>query len=394
MRRCQQFWQLSFTLLVLSTSWLPRAASADEIIEGPAILPLPGRAVAVQAAQAPANPAATKPDEKKDDAKKDEKEAEAEVPATPPPPVNPKLVMLHLQDGTVIAGEMTIDQISVETEFGKLDVPLDKIRSITPGLASSPELAAKVNGLIEALGSDDYKSREQSHKDLQAMGLKVHRILEAYRNDENVERKRHIGEILKEFEEQVSHQDEDEEPMDRPLIVKDTVVTEDFTIVGKISPALFKVSSKYGPLNVGLADLKRADRPRNVKEAIRKIVQVPGDTLVQRSFKNSGIKVEAGDKITIKADGSIVMSPWGADQSSGPDGGANFGWYVQNQIYGGALVAKIGDRGTVFKVGSKSTFVAKTSGTLQFAIAMQAQYSQQGYSYPGNYNLKVTVEGK
>ncbi len=127
---------------------------------------------------------------------------------------------------------------------------------------------------------------------------------------------------------------------------------------------------------------------------MRKSVQVPGDNLVQRSFKNSGIKVEAGDKITLKADGSIIMSPWGGEQTSSPEGGANFGWYIPNQIYGGALVAKIGDKGAVFKVGSKHSFVAKSSGTLQFAVAMQHQYSQQGYSYPGNYNVRVTVEGK
>ncbi len=330
------------------------------------------------------------------EAKPEEKPAEEpEITATPAPPINPKLVLLHLQDGTVIAGEMTINELSVATEFGELKVPLDKIRSITPGLASSPELAAKVQGLIDGLGSDDYKTREQSHKDLVAMGLKVHKLLEPYRNDENTERKRHIGEILKEFEELLG-QDDEEEPSEanRPLIAKDMVVTEDFTIVGKISPAEFTVTSKYGPLSVQLADLLRANRPRGVKEVVRKSVQVPGDNLVQRSFKNSGIKVEAGDKITLKADGSIIMSPWGGDQSSGPDGGANFGWYIPNQIYGGALVAKIGDKGTVFKVGTKHTFVAKSSGTLQFAVAMQHQYSQQGYNFPGNYNVRVNVEGK
>lgn len=386
----RQMLRFSFTLALCTSMGLPTSGHADEIQIETAVLQAPGRpAVAPRAADV-TDPNA-KPEEKKEG---DAKEETTETPATPPAPVNPKLVMLHLQDGTIIAGEMTINQISVETEFGTLEVPLDKVRSITPGLGSSPELSAKVNGLIEALGSDDYKAREQAHKDLQAMGLKVHRILEGYRNDENLERKRHIGEILKEFEELVSQQDDEEEPIERPLIVKDTVVTGDFTIVGKISPDEFKVSSKYGPLNVALADLKRAERPRSIKEPVRKNVQVPGDSLVQRSFKNSGIKVEAGDKITIKADGSIVMSPWGGDQSSTPDGGSNFGWYIPNQIYGGALVAKIGDRGTVFKVGSKSTFVAKTSGVLQFAVAMQAQYSQQGYSYPGNYNVKVTVEGR
>ena len=75
-------------------------------------------------------------------------------------------------------------------------------------------------------------------------------------------------------------------------------ITEEFTIVGKISPSEFKIGSKYGPLSVQLADLKRAERPRTAKESVRKTVQVPGDNLVQRSFKNSGIKVEVvGDDL-------------------------------------------------------------------------------------------------
>jgi hypothetical protein len=373
----------------LSAGTLSAQDAIEERVERAIQIRAVAPAIGPQAVPGPTDP--NKPTEKE---KESEKPEEATTPATPAVPVNPKYVMLHLQDGAIITGEMTIDEISVATDFGTLKVPLAKIRIISPGLSSSPELSTKVNGLIEALGSDDYKSREQSHKDLQAMGLKVKGILEGYRNDENTERKRHVLEILKEFEEQLGQQDDEEGPTEKPLIAKDTVVTDDFTIVGKISPSEFKVSSKYGPLSVQLADLKRAERPRSIKEAIRKSVQVPGDNLVQRSFKNSGIKVEAGDKVTIKADGSVVMSPWGSDQQSGPDGGANFGWYIPNQIYGGALVAKIGDKGSVFKVGSKSSFVAKTSGTLHFAVAMQQQYAQQGYSYPGNYNVKVTVEGK
>ncbi|HTN77133.1 MAG TPA: hypothetical protein VL096_17860 [Pirellulaceae bacterium] len=341
-----------------------------------------------------AAPVPTKPEDKKPEEKKEDAPAEVVRPAVP---VNPKIIVLHLQDGSIITGEMAIEEITVTTEFGPLNVPLTKVRSLMPGLSSSPEMAGKVNGLIEALGSDDYKAREQSHKDLSALGLKVHRLVEARRNDENAERKRHIGELLKEFEELAAEQEELNEggtPADPAWIQQDTVVTADFTIVGKVSPAEFKVSSKYGPLTVQLADLRRADRPTGSKESLRKLVNVPGDSLVQRTFKNSGIKVEAGDKISVKADGSVVMTPWGSDQSSNPDGGANFGWYVPNQIYGGALVAKIGDKGQVFKVGSKSTFVAKTSGVLQFAVAMQQQYAQPGYNFPGQYNVRVTVDPK
>jgi hypothetical protein len=36
--------------------------------------------------------------------------------------------------------------------------------------------------------------------------------------------------------------------------------------------------------------------------------------------------------------------------------------------------------------------VAKTNGTLYFAIAMQNQYANQGYNYPGQYNVRVKVQ--
>ena len=31
---------------------------------------------------------------------------------------------------------------------------------------------------------------------------------------------------------------------------------------------------------------------------------------------------------------------------------------------------------------------------LEFAVAMQAQYANQGYAYPGSYNVKLKVEPK
>jgi hypothetical protein len=58
------------------------------------------------------------------------------------------------------------------------------------------------------------------------------------------------------------------------------------------------------------------------------------------------------------------------------------------------LVARIGDKGTVFKVGRQSTFVAKSSGVLQFAIGMQGQYSNEGYQFPGEYRVRVKVDPK
>jgi hypothetical protein len=317
-----------------------------------------------------------------------------DVPRGPAPDLGPKHMRLHLLDGSVISGDLSVSEITVETAFGKLVVPIDRIRSLTPGLDSYPKVLAELEGLIKNLGSDDYKTREQAHKDLAAMGLKVRNELERFAGDENAEIKRHVGEILKEFEQQAEETADDEGNAEQPWIRLDTLVTTDFTVVGKVLPKEFGISSKYGPLTIQLADVRLGERPTGVRESIRRNVTVEGSNLAQRTFKSTGIRVQAGDKISIRADGNIVMSPWGSNAASGPDGMPNYGWYVPNQIPGGTLVAKIGDKGTIFKVGRQSTFVAKNAGVLQLAIGMQAEYANEGYQYPGQYQVKLKVDPK
>ena len=54
----------------------------------------------------------------------------------------------------------------VDTDYGKLLIPIASIRSFVPGLKSHPQLAAEINKQIEDLGSEDFKAREQAHRDL------------------------------------------------------------------------------------------------------------------------------------------------------------------------------------------------------------------------------------
>jgi len=262
-------------------------------------------------------------------------------------------------------------------------------------LDSYPMLAGHIGGLIKNLSSDDYKTREQAHKELAAMGAKVRKELERFSADENPEIKRHVSEILKEFEEQAeARMDDEDASAEQPWIRLDTVVTTDFTVLGRVSPKEVQIASKYGPLMIQLADVRFGEREPPGREGLRKTVAVDGTNIAQRSFKSTEIRVQSGDRISFKADGSLIMSPWGNNASSGPDGAANYGWYIPNQIPGGALIARIGEKGAVFKVGRQCNIVAKNSGVLQLAIGIQAQHASEGYAYPGQYNVKLRIDPK
>jgi hypothetical protein len=372
--------------VVLAAGWLVSSVAVAQVREfrGPRPAPI-GPAEAPEAKPAdPNNPAAPATEE-----------SAVDVPRKPAADLGPKFIRLNLLDGSVISGDLSVSEITVETPFGNLVVPIDRIKSFTPGLDSYPKVLADLDELVKNLGSDDYQTREQAHKDLAAMGVKIRRELDRFVNDENAEIKRHVGEIIKEIEEQNQDADSFEEGGGaQPWIRLDTVVTSDFTVVGKVTPKQFEIASKYGPLTVQLADVAKGERDSGAREALRKSMTVEGTNIAQRSFKSTGIRVQAGDKITVRADGNVIMSPWGSNAATGPDGAPNYGWYVPNQIPGGALVGRIGDKGQVFKVGRQSTFTAKSAGVLQLAIGIQAEYANEGYQYPGQYNVKLKVEPK
>jgi hypothetical protein len=379
-------WLVILTMAAIVSASIPALEAQGQVLPRPVI-----RRGLVPPAAAPA-PATSEPDAAAGEAKD---EGTIDVPRTPFVPLGPKHIRLHLLDGSVISGDLSVSEIEVETPFGKLVVPIDRIRSFQPGLDSYPKLSGEIETHIKNLGSDDYKTREQAHKDLAAMGMKARKELERYVNDENAEIKRHVAEILKGLEAQSEEQADDEDAtVEQPWIRLDTVVTTDFTVVGKVSPQEFKIDSKYGPLTIQLADVRQGERETAVRETLRRNVTVEGANLAQRTFKSSGIRVQAGDKIVLKAEGNIIMSPWGSNAATGPDGAPNYGWYIPNQIPGGALVARIGDKGPIFKVGRQLNFTAKTSGVLQFAIGVQAEYANEGYAYPGQYQVKLRIEPK
>lgn len=324
---------------------------------------------------------------------------EIEVEPTPAPvvPLGPRFIRLHLQDGSVISGDLSISDVTMTTTFGKLVIPIEKIQSFSPGLSSNPKLNEEITTLINNLGADDYKAREQAHRDLVARGLRIRQQLMTRIGDENAEIKRHISDILKEFE-QLEEEREDEDQQianETALIAQDTIVTSEFTVIGKISPVEFSIDSKYGPLKIALSDISRAEREVVAgKQTLRKNLDIQGTNLAARNFKSTGIKVRAGDRLNIRADGTITLSPWGNNAQSSPDGMPNYGWYIPNQIPTGALCGKIGDKGTPFKVGRNYTTVVKQSGILHLALAMPPEYSGEGYQFPGAFKVKVKVDPK
>ncbi len=305
---------------------------------------------------------------------------------------DPETLKIHLMDGSQVGGKLATRDIDVETPFGKLTIPVAAIVSLTPGLASHPQVGQNLDELIEKLGSPVFAEREGAQKALVAMGPSIRVKLARVADDGDAERRTRLKAILEEFDQAEEDAENDEQAPAPRLIERDTIETTDFTVVGKIVQQEFEIASQYGVLKVKLSDIRRVDRDSAAKQDLQKTISVDGTNLVARGTKDTGIRVERGDKVSFAADGTITMTPWGNQALSTPDGAPNYGWFVQNKIAGGTLVGKIGPQGSVFRIGSKHTLVADRSGVLQLAVAMQGD--PQNQQFPGEYRVKIRVKRK
>jgi len=316
--------------------------------------------------------------------------AEEDEPAEP---ADPELLRVHLMDGSVIAGKLLLKQLEMETQFGKLQVPLAQLRGFTPGLANHPKLNQKLAELIEQIGSPETQLRQKAARALLQMGSSVRAELEKHALDADQQRRSEVRKLLEELAEETEDEAGQEQPDssgEQPLIQADAIETSEFTAVGQIVTKSFPLASSYGELTVKLTDIRKVDRPLAKRPPITKVLVVDSNQMPHRGLKSVEIRVERGDRVSISASGKLTMSPWGEGLTSTPDGGANFGWYTDNVIPNGALIASIGTAAAPFKTGCKHSFRAQRSGVLRFGIAMQPDYANQ--DFPGNYRVKVRVE--
>ncbi|HEY3963060.1 MAG TPA: hypothetical protein VGM05_00770 [Planctomycetaceae bacterium] len=304
-----------------------------------------------------------------------------------------RTIRLHLMEGSIVTGRLSTEMVTVSTEFGRLDIPVANIVSFTPGLDSHPEERKRIGRLIQQLGSNAAAERDTAQRMLTEMGKTVQMELARYTQDEDTERRTRVQKILSELED-ADDDDDTEHSSARPWLAQDSLETNLFTVVGKISPQSFDVQTQFGPLKVAISDIRRGEREVDQKPEIRKSIPVTGENLVQLNMQNSGIRLNHGDKVQVTADGRLTMTPWGNTTFSTPEGSEQFQWYAANQIPGGALVARVGTAGKIFKIGSKNTFTAPRAGVLYFGIAMSPQFATQDYNYPGRYDVKVRVNPK
>jgi hypothetical protein len=294
-----------------------------------------------------------------------------------------KQIRFHMWDGLIVGGDASIDAIDVETEFGSLKIPIEKILRFFPGLDSMPELQTRIERLVLDLGNREFEIREKSHNELLKMGNLLRHEIYRFEDGGSAERKKHLTELKKKIGEL---EDDLDDPV-RPLIRGDYIETPNFSVVGRIVQREFRLNSQFGEMQVPLSQIKKGDRTFGlVAPVIRRSLDVDATVFFPEGI-NTKIRVSRGDRITISAQGDINWQNW--NSSCDPEGMSDKGQFGSFRC--GTLIARIGSD-KYYKVGRNATFVAETGGELYLGIAMADNYRTGGYTWIGKYSAKILVK--
>ena len=144
---------------------------------------------------------------------------------------------MRLADGSQIVLRLLNEEIEINTDYGKLKVPVAHIRRIDVGLRYPEGVEKRVEGALARLRDADSKVRIAAGKELVHLNELAYPALLRAAKSADLEFKRQAAELVRELEDKV--------PGELLwLRDRDIIVTTQFPIVGRIEGLSLKVHSR------------------------------------------------------------------------------------------------------------------------------------------------------
>jgi hypothetical protein len=310
---------------------------------------------------------------------------------------------LTLRDGSVMNGTSKMTNISLVTDYGKLDVPIKNVTSVEVGIASDKSTVDKVVNLIKQLSNSDEQMRKTAYDELVKMNIKAIPAINSFIYSGKYEPSTFTDftaeSALSELQAKHNVYDGASE--------KDVVAIDyEYSMGGTYSFEKIDLKTEYGSLSIPKEKIQHID-----------IMYTGGDNAGETTFKllatkhissntnggwlKTGIMVKTGQKINITATGEISFASLSGSKYK-PDGtiagtAASAATDYGDEAYGstytyptyGNVVYKIGEASTqVLKAGAKFNGAALSNGMLYLSI-YETVYNAAN---TGSYTVKVSVK--
>jgi hypothetical protein len=316
-----------------------------------------------------------------------------------------------LQDGNTMTGTSELKDLTLQSAYGNINIPLKKTRVINFGLKTDANTQSKIKNFLNDFKSSTETVRENAYEKLMEIGAPCIPIISEYldANPNLVEPVDYSA--SKVFSELSSANSSLENMSENDIIDFD----DNFKLGGNLNIQKIDLKTEFGMLNIPTTKIKLIEisviETMNGEQNYRLNANkhISGNT--PNGWLKTGIRVKVGQKLNITSNGNVVL----ASLSNGkytPDGvkveeavdatdavketatdatyaatAAVETSYDSYPTYG-QVVYKIGEDGEALKAGKRFNGSANKSGMLYLAI-YETVYNAAN---SGSYNVKVKIK--
>lgn len=297
----------------------------------------------------------------------------------PAPP--PGAVTLHLRDGALVRGRVSISTVEVETDYGVLVVPVADLIEVRLAQRLPAQLSEEVEAALARLGSEDFDEREAAQAELGALGRKAAPILRAALGHEDDEVRSRVQDLLASIDNSEPPPvagDSDEELAREPARGReDEVLAKRFSFRGRLRLGALGLETPYGKLEVELAEVAAASF--GAGGATTQVETVPATAMAPNLWHTTRVTLGRGDTLKIKGSGQMQVPNY--NLTTGPDGTRRYSGSTLGGFPMLSLVGKIGKTGKPFLIGLEYRGKASREGRLHLGVVPFRRNSAATGSY-------------
>jgi hypothetical protein len=303
-------------------------------------------------------------------------------------------ICLNLRNGNIVTGISNLEKVVFKTNYGELIIPINDIQSIDFGLISSIQIKNKVEALLDLLQNSNEIESEKFFKKLIEVEITALPILEAFLDDDQCAFPEFgVEAIIEAIKSKYNVQD---------YITEDIVslASGDYKMPGETNITEIELNTEFGALQIPRDKIISAEILPNEDSEIKKRTykieankHISGN--VNGGWLKTNVKLNKGQKFTIKAKGEVSLASL-SNQIYKPDGSykaVDGNWSTGNNsdfnagpIFGN-LIYKIGEGTAMYKVGTKLSTKAYSSGVLYISI-FETVYNTEN---SGFYSVEVSA---
>lgn len=299
---------------------------------------------------------------------------------------------LSLRDGSVISGTTQINNVELNTAYGKLSFPMKNVTSITFGIQADKANKEKYRKLLNELNNPAETDRKKAFTDITNSGIGAIPVFEELLTDSA-----YVPSTYAEFTGENALSELKSKYNITDSFTDDDVVTIDnlYKMGGTCSVKSVSLKTEFGTLEVPKDKIKnidvfyQGDNLSDVNYVLPASKYISGNT--SGGWLKTNIYVKAGQKINISATGEIVLASL-SNAKYKPDGAvaATYDYdsdysYASTYPTYGNLIFKIGEAGQMLKAGSNYKGSATASGYIYISI-YETVYNAAN---TGSYNVKI-----